>query len=90
MCLLPFLTKGEDGERGGWVWLNFPNSQKGGWLDKTSIFIGGLLGKTGVTYFRVGGYTFYIRNKPKSYIFNDKKVLLLLLLLKDGMGLTLS
>ena len=50
----------------GWVRLNFPNSQKGGWLDRTSIFIGGLLGKTGVTYFRVGGYTFYIRNKPKS------------------------
>ena len=51
---------------GGGVRLNFPNSQKGAWPDRTSIFVGGLLGKTGVTYFRVRGYTFYIRNKPKS------------------------
>ena len=42
------------------------------WLDRTSTFRGGLLGKRGVTLFRVG-CNFHIKNKIKSEIFNDKK-----------------
>ena len=35
--------------------LNFlPNFHKGGGLDRTSILRGGLLGKRGVTFFRMG------------------------------------
>ena len=48
-----------------------PNFQKGV-LDKTSTFRGGLLGKTGVTFFR-GGCNFHRKNKLKSEIFNNKK-----------------
>ena len=44
------------------------------WLDRTSTFRGGLLGKRGVTLFRVG-CNFHIKNKIKSEIFNDKKSL---------------
>ena len=43
----------------------------GGGLDRTSAFRGGLLGKSGVTFFR--GCNFHIKNKLKSHIFNDKK-----------------
>ena len=32
-----------------------PNFQKGGELDRISIFRGGLLGKRGLTFFREGG-----------------------------------
>ena len=50
---------------------------KSGVLHRISIFRGGLLGKKGVTFFRGGvwGYSFYIKNKLKSEIFNDKKSL---------------
>ena len=56
--------------RGGGLSLQ-PNFQKGV-LDKTSTFRGGLLGKTGVTFFR-GGCNFHRKNKLKSEIFNNKK-----------------
>ena len=47
----PFLLLGEVGEGG----LNVqPNFQKGG-LDRISTFRGGLLGKSGVTFFKRGG-----------------------------------
>ena len=48
-------------------------SKKGEGLDRISIFRGVLLGKRRVTLFR-GGCSFYIENKLKSEIFNDKKV----------------
>ena len=48
-------------------------SKKGG-LDGSSAFRGELLGKRGMTFFRVGRVcNFYIKNKLKSEIFNDKK-----------------
>ena len=47
---------------------------KKGWLERTSTFRGGLLGKRGVTFFRGGGgCNFHIKSKLKSEIFNDKK-----------------
>ena len=54
--------------------MNFqPNFQKGG-LDRRSIFKWGLLGKRGETFFRKGG-NFDIKNKLKSEMFNDKKII---------------
>ena len=55
-----------------------PNFQKKGEEgDRISIFRGGLLGKRWVTFFRekggARGDSFYIKNKLKSEIFNDKK-----------------
>ena len=39
-----------------------------------SQFLEGVAGKDGVTFFRErGGSSFYIKNKLKSEIFNDKK-----------------
>ena len=65
-ALPPFLL----GER-----LSFlPNVLKKEELDRSSIFRGGLLGKREVT-FLLGGLQFYIENKLKSEIFNDKKSL---------------
>ena len=54
-------------ERGG---LNLPKFQKGAWQDLN--FWLGLVGKRGVTFLR-GDCNFYIENKLKSEIFNDKK-----------------
>ena len=45
-------------------------------MARPQLLEGGLLGKWGwgVTFFRgSGGYNFYIKNKLKSQIFNDKK-----------------
>ena len=42
-----------------------------GGLDNTSTFRGGFWGKRGMTFFREG-YNFYIKNKLKYEIFNDK------------------
>ena len=64
----PFLL----GEWGG-VWACYETFKKG-WLDRTTIFRGGLLGKRGVTFFQ-GGCIFSIKNKLKSEIFNYKKSL---------------
>ena len=47
----------------------------GGELDRTSTFRVGLLGKTGVTFFRGGVAIFTYKNKLKYEIFNDKKSL---------------
>ena len=44
----------------------------GGRLDRIHIFGGELLGLRGVTFFR-GGLQFYLKNKLKSEIFNNKK-----------------
>ena len=43
-----------------------------GRLDRTAIFIGGVAGKEGGDFFR-DNCNFYIKNKLKSEIFNDKK-----------------
>ena len=52
-----------------------PNFQKdgggGGGLDRISIFGEGLRGKRKMTFFR-GACSFYIKNRLKSEIFNDK------------------
>ena len=49
-----------------------PPFQNGG-LDRTSTFRGGLLGKKGITFFKGGvGFSFHVKNKLKSEIFNDK------------------
>ena len=50
-------------------------SPKRGGLEKSSTFVGGLLGKRG-DFFRGGGggCNFHMKNKLKSEIFNDKKV----------------
>ena len=50
--------------------------QKGGGLDRTSTFTEGLLGKRGMTFFQGEGEgcNFYIKNKLRFEIFNDKKV----------------
>ena len=70
---------------GGWVNI-LPNFQKGG-LHKVSIFRGGLLGMRVMTFFKGWGWgrgkgrekgvcaVLYIKNKLKSEIFNDKKIL---------------
>ena len=44
-------------------------------LDSVSIFRGALLGRRGVTSFKRGrgDYSFHVKNKLKSEIFNDKK-----------------
>ena len=47
---------------------------KGGELDRTSVFRGGLLRKRGVTFFR-GGLQMFNKKKLKSGRFNDKKSL---------------
>ena len=52
-------------------WTSNQIFKKGG-LGKTSTFKGGLLGKRGWTFSR--GSNFYIKNKLKSKIFNDKNV----------------
>ena len=49
--------------------------KEGGGLDRTSTFRVGLLGKTGVTFFRGGVAIFTYKNKLKYEIFNDKKSL---------------
>ena len=49
-----------------------PNFQKGR-LDRISIFRGELLGKRGWTF--SGGCSFYIKNKLKSKIFNENKIM---------------
>ena len=60
---------GKRGEKGGWASNQFFN--KGGtWQD---LIRGGLLGKRG-DFFQ-GACSFYIKNKLKSQIFNDKKSL---------------
>ena len=51
----------------------WPIFQKGG-LDRISIFRGGLLGRRRTTLFRES-CSFYIKNKLKSQIFNNKKSL---------------
>ena len=38
------------------------------------LFLRGLLGKRGLTFFRGGGCSFYMKNKLKSEIFNNKKI----------------
>ena len=48
-------------------------SKRGG-LDRTSTVRGGLLGKMEMTFFR-GSCNFYVKNKLKSEIFNNKKSL---------------
>ena len=55
-----------------------PNFQKGGGLDRTLIFRGGVGGNEGVTFSNFlrggeGGCNFYIKDKLKSEMFNDKK-----------------
>ena len=49
-------------------------SKRGGGLDRTSTFKGGLLGKTGLTLFKEG-CNFHKKKKLKSETFNDKKSL---------------
>ena len=52
------------------------NFSKRSGLEKTLIFRGGLVKRKGVTFLRggVGGEAqFYVKNKIKSEIFNDKK-----------------
>ena len=65
----PHFCFGGGGWGGRWT---FNQIFKKGGLDKTSTFRGGLLGKRVVVFFR-GGCNFYIKNKLKSEIFNDKK-----------------
>ena len=49
-----------------------PNFQKmGGGLDNTSTFRGGFWGKRGMAFFREG-CNFYIKNKLKYELFNEK------------------
>ena len=50
-----------------------PNFQKGGELDRTSVFIGGCWERGG-DFPQGGGYNFSIKDKLKPGIFNDKKV----------------
>ena len=38
------------------------------------MFYRGVAGKLGVTFFRGEGFSFYIKNKLKSEIFNNKKI----------------
>ena len=49
---------------------------RGGGLDRTSTFRGEVAGKRGMTFFKGGGEgcNFYIKNKLRFEIFNDKKV----------------
>ena len=49
--------------------------KKGEGLDRFSIFRGGLLGQRRVTFFKGNYCSFYIENKLKSKIFNDKQSL---------------
>ena len=50
---------------------NFQKDRGGGGLDRISIFWGGVLGKRKMTFFG-GACSFYIKNRLKSEIFNDK------------------
>ena len=59
--------------RGGGEGLTSFQIFKKGVLGKTLVFRGGLVGKRGVRGGREG-YNFYVKNKLKSEIFNDKKV----------------
>ena len=75
MHLPPFCLEGGEGGE-----LNLlPNFQKGG-VGRTLVFRGGFVKKRGVTFLMgrggggVGGCNFYLKNKLKSEIFNDKKI----------------
>ena len=59
---------------GGGGWTSNQIFKKGG-LDRTLIFIRGLVGKRGLTFLRGGGRScnFYIKDQLKCEIFNDKK-----------------
>ena len=58
------------------AWNLQPNFQKGGGLDRNSTFRGSLLRIRAGDVIRGGGggCSFHIKNKPKSEIFNGKKV----------------
>ena len=56
----------------GGSWTSYQIFKKGG-IDKTSLLIGGLLGKKWWPF--TEGCSFYIKNKLKSEIFNGKKSL---------------
>ena len=58
-------------------WGSYQIFKKEGRLGRISVFRGSLLGKKGMTFFggKGGGCSFYIKNKIKSEIFNDKKSL---------------
>ena len=58
----------------GWGLSLLPNFEKGGGVDKISIFRGGMLVKREVI-FSGKGCSFYIKNKLKYEVFNDKKSL---------------
>ena len=68
VCTLPFCW-----ETGAGCWASY-QIFKNGRLKRIPIFRGGLLGKTG---WRFSGsrLQFYIKNKPKSQIFNDNSVI---------------
>ena len=51
-----------------------PNFEKGGGINRTSTFRGGVARKEGGDFFQ-GGCSCHIKNKLKSEIFNDKKSL---------------
>ena len=61
------------GRGGGVGWTSNQIFKKGG-LAGRQLFIGGLLRKTGRTFF-MGGCNFHMKNKLKSEIFNDKRSL---------------
>ena len=70
MCTPPFLSAGAGGGR---VEPPPKFSWRGEGIDRYSIFGGGLLGLMGGGWLRES-CSFYIKNKLKSAIFNDKKV----------------
>ena len=73
VCILPSFCRGWTGEGGGSGSNNIFQKRE---LDRTPNFRGNLLGKKAVTFFREGGgYNCHIKDKLKSEIFNDKKVL---------------
>ena len=65
------LSAGGGGGEGEGGWTSYQIFKKGG-LDTTLIFKGGLVRKRAVTFSR-GVCNFYVKNKLKSDIFNDKK-----------------
>ena len=56
---------------GGWT--SYQILKKG--EDLTLIFVGGLVGKRGVTFSSGRGVVIYVKDKLKSELFNDKKSL---------------
>ena len=59
---------------GGRRWASYQIFEKGG-IERSLVFRGGLVRKRGVTFLRgAGGCDFYVKNKLKSEIFNEKKV----------------